>query len=229
MRTLLLSVLLVLALATSASAQVRTGVSVEALRATLAEGGLELREIELDEEADRPVRLEIARVGAPGAIALLDVEVRESERDAITFARARVELESTRGLVTRDTDVWADVAHGAAGLVVARDANVVAIVRTIDGRADAMTIVEHLRAAIARSPIGAPVVTRAPRVEVPRALAIGGSFVVPVPPAFVEARVIAEGAGYARRTPRGWMVTRTAQGALTVRVVGIDALLRTVR
>ncbi|AKF09702.1 hypothetical protein [Sandaracinus amylolyticus] len=228
MRTLLCSLLLVLALAASASAQARAGVAIDALRAALAEDGLELREIELDDEADRPVRLEIARIGAGGAVALLDVQVRESEREASATARARIEVESTHGLVVRGADVWADVAHGAAGLVVARDANVVAIVRTIDRRVDAMTILERVRAAIAHAPVSA---TRrdAPRVEVPRDLAIGASFGVPVPRELIAARVIAEGPGYARRTPRGWMVTRTAQGALTVRVIGVDALLRPLR
>ena len=57
-------------------------------------------------------------------------------------------------------------------------------------------------------------------------LAIGASRPVQLPASAIAARVVATGGGYARRTPRGWMITRTSADPIVARVLVVDRYLR---
>lgn len=218
-----------LGLVAPASAQhARAGVSIDALRAGLAEHGLEVREIEIPDVSDvvLPVRLALGAPGAQTASALLDVHVAASVIDARAWAAERAETASTRRLVARDARTSSDTASGAASIVVGSHANVVFEVRVIDPTLDASILAAIARAAIDASPADAPRARALPPPQLPRDLAVGASAPIQLPSGVAAARVVATGAGYARRAPRGWFVTRTAEGPIDVRILAVDPLLR---
>jgi hypothetical protein len=225
----LVSLALALLPAARASAQVRAGVPYEGLRAQLATVGLEIREVRVPEDLAAPVRMALGQSGGQDASALLAIRVLGSRDEALAWARDRARLASARGLHERAEGSWADTERGSASLVIRVRANVVVDVRAVAAGLDAGAIASAVVRAIDMAPEGAPEAFAVAPPELPSDAAVGTSHPVQVPAELVAARVVAEGEAYARRTPNGWVVTRTGPGHFGARIVGVDALLRPTR
>jgi hypothetical protein len=212
----------ILALPSLACAQLRAGVPVETLRRSLADGALVLGDVDVPDDAALPVRVAILRDQQP--VAILDVLVLGSHDDARAWVAERAPAISSARMVARDADVFADTARGPAAMVLAAHANVALVVRSSDAGVDAAAIAERVSAAIGAAPPGAA----RPAVPAPDVtdLAIGASRPVQPPSWAIATRVVATGGGYARRTPRGWMITRTSADPIAVRILAVDRYLR---
>lgn len=213
-------------------ASLRQGLSLASLGAALAAASLEVRSIDVPSQQSEPVRIAIAGAAQPGGarsrvVALLDVRVLASAADAAAWATDRAaHASSAAELAARGDGTWTDAAAGPASMAVGARANVAYAVRAIEGASDAAHVAAIARAAVDAAPAGAPRTRAIARPSVPEDLAIGALAPVQVPTELAAARVIASGAGYARRGPRGWIVERTGAGDLDVRVLGVDALAR---
>jgi hypothetical protein len=216
--------------ACTAAAQLRAGLPIESLRAAVASSGLAVRDARVPGSADVPVRVALAREGAQDAQAIVDVWIAPTAAEARAWLADHGSTAMQAPLHERARGTFfADTASGSAGFAaIARD-NVAAIVRSVDPAVDAAAIALAIDAAVAASPVGTPRPRSIPAPEVPADLEVGGSHPVQVPGDVVAVRVVATGDAYARRTPNGWMVTRTGAGAFEVHVEAVDALLRYVR
>jgi hypothetical protein len=224
MRSLSMAVA-ILALPSIACAQVRAGVPLETLRAALGADALVLGDVDVPDAPDLPVRLAIQRRQEP--VAILDVYVADTHQEARAWVAGRAPAISSAPLIARADGTFADTPSGPASLVIAAHANVAIVVRASATDVDAAAIAAQVGAAIDSAPEGAA------RISVPAPptddLAIGASRAVQLPASAVAARVVASGGGYARRTPRGWMITRTSADPVVARVLVVDRHLRVSR
>jgi hypothetical protein len=211
--------------ASSASAQERVGLPIDALTTGLRGEGLAIGSVLAPESPESAVRLEIVR--GQTVVALADVRVCASLETAAAWARARAEDASATALVARTSPPsLADTARGRAGLVVLARHNVAMIVHATVDEVDAARIAAIAALAIDQAPRGAAMPAQITSPTLPRALAVGASAPIALPAELVAARVVATGDAYARRTPNGWMITRTGPGDFRVRITGVDRYLR---
>ena len=221
MRSLSLAVA-ILALPSLACAQIRAGVPLDTLRSALAADALVLGEADVPDDAALPVRLAILRRQEP--VAILDVYVGDTHEEALAWVTERAPAISSARMVARSDGTFADTPIGPAGFVIAAHANVAIVVRVSASDVDAAAIAERVGAAIDSAPAAST------RISVPSPptddLAIGASRPVQLPAWAMAARVVATGGGYARRTPRGWMITRTSADPIVARVLVVDRYLR---
>lgn len=112
-----------------------------------------------------------------------------------------------------------DLAFGDEAFVAFARENIAVVVRSARALADAAVV----DAAIERAPTGVPDLS-AWSVTVPQ-LEIGVATLLDLGDV-VAAHVVAHGPARARKTRRGWVVTRTAAGTVRLDVTAADALLR---
>ena len=214
---------LALALAAPAIARpvMRQGVPVEALTPV----GLERVRVRVPRAEGQPVRLTYAAAGTRRAQVLIEVVVGADAE------QARVALEHWRHQLARDlpvVDGVGDEAYGtSASIAFVRD-NVMVAVRRVDGEADILELATTADAAVMGAPRGRPTPARL-EVAVPPTLARGEDVDVAAPSDVLAADVRVEGPARVRRTRDGWRLSRTADGAVRVRMVAVDGLLRVTR
>ena len=114
----------------------------------------------------------------------------------------------------------ADAAFGDAGYVAFARENIAVVVRSSSALADARTVDAAIRAA----PRGAPDLTEI-AIELPQ-LFVGVPTSILLDRNVLAAHVVAHGAAHARRTRRGWVVTRTGPGEIRLETQLCDTLLR---
>lgn len=205
--------LFVLWLAAPAAAQVRAGVPLE----SALPGGVTALDVRAPDTERGAVRVRLTEDGrAP--VAILDVWVRPSEAEARALYAERSPMLASRALVARPglgEEASADVASGAAGLVLLRRDNVVLALRAIDPQLDAAELAGALDAAIAAGASGPTAAGAAPQVQ-----RTAGGVVITAGPDVLDLTVVPEDGALAHRTETGWR----ASGRGTVRWV--DAQLR---
>ena len=213
----LLALLVVLVVPALASAQ-RAGVPVD----SVTPAGLERIEVNVPEHEQNGVQLFFAPPGRALAEVRVDVIVASSHREAIaamSFFEQTVanELPLVRGV--------GDEARGDAGLAVLVRDNVFVVVHRLAGNRDALAIARALDAEIERAPRGGAV--SPVRLSIPEPGE--GANPLQLPEGVLEAYVVAGGSAAARRTSRGWVLTRQGSEPATVSVVACDRLLRRLR
>ena len=213
----LIALFVVLASPALASAQ-RGGVPVD----SVTPAGLERIEVNVPEREQNGVQLFFAPHGQTRAEVRIDVLVAPSHREATEAMRffeetAAGELPNVTGL--------GDEARGDAGIVALVRDNVFVVVRRIGGGHDALAIARVLDLvieAVPRSAPGSPV-----RLAIPEL--VQGVQLLQLPEGVLEAHVVAGGSASARRTGRGWVLTRHGSEPFTVSVVACDRMLRRIR
>lgn len=113
-----------------------------------------------------------------------------------------------------------DAAFGDAAYVAFARENIVVVVRSDDALSDARAV----DMAIQTAPRGAPDLSPI-TVAVPQ-LVEGVPTSIQLPSDVVSAHVVAHGPAIARKTPRGWVVTRTGAGTVQLETRTADTLLR---
>lgn len=219
-----------LATAAAHGQTIRQGLPLAALEAALASHGLVGAGITVPDDPELPVRVTFADVTTGATAALLDVRAFPAHGEALDFARERARTVSARGTHPHGAGAWIVQAPGprplASLLVLARD-NLVVVARALEQRTfEVDRLIADLERSIAAAPAGIPRPRPSRTIEVPQQIAVGASYSVQVPAEWLAARVRAAGAGYARRTPRGWSIVRTGPGPIEARLDGVDALLR---
>ena len=190
---------------------------------SLTPPGMQRLSIEAPSAPDRPVRL---TYGAEAS-----VEVRVEVLVGRDGAEARAALEDWKRTLVRSPAAveLADGGYGEGPLWGWVRDNVFVAVHLVDGQADAAAIAAHVDEAVKAAPAGEATAAAVPD----RVYDDGQPGETPLPLSFpaglVAASVRVCGPGYARRTRDGWVLVRTDPGAVTVRVLGVDALLRVTR
>jgi hypothetical protein len=195
------------------------GVPVDAL----TPAGMQRLSIEAPTAAGRPVRLSFGASGtAEVVMEVLVAADAASARAALDDWKRTMQL-APPGEALGDAGYGGGTTHGFV-----RD-NVFAMVRRVAGEADAAAIAAQVDAAIKNAPAGDPTLA-AVAVQSFDDAQLGAD---PVPLAFASGLIAANvsvcGPAYARRTAAGWVLVRTAPGAVTVRVTGVDVFLRVTR
>jgi hypothetical protein len=195
---------------------VHGGVPVDALTPE----GLERLSVSAPSAVGRPVRIVYGANDAPQV--LMDVLV------AADAPRARAAIEEWRRAVVRPPAPAAlgDVGYGEGPLqAFARD-NVFVAVHRVDGDADAAAIAAQADAAILAAPPGRPTADPVPVRRYEDGQSGAPPLPIEVPEGLLAAGIEVCGKAYARRTPEGWVLVRTGPGPVTVRVIGVDRMLR---
>ena len=218
MRTMVGALFVWLAASTALAGEpvVRGGVPLD----SLTPEGLQRLSVAAPASGARPVRLVFGTADAPQV--LMDVLVAPGA-DA-----ARAALEDWRRTVVQppSAEPLGDVGYGAGPLhAFARD-NVFVAVHRVAGDADAQAIAAQADAAIQDAPAGRPTASPVPDQQFDDAQLADRPLPIVFPAELVAAAVSVCGPGYARRTTDGWVVVRSGPGLVTVRVVGVDRLLR---
>jgi hypothetical protein len=211
-----------------ASAQTRTGMSLERLTRALHALGFDLGSVAAPMHEGDPVRIEVRELSAGELVGMLDVRVLGSEAAAAS-ASIESRLRLSVALVARGTSGFSDTEHGRAGLVVGVRHNVAFEVRARRPDVDAMHLTAALLLAVDESPAGPPRSARLVPPVLPRQLGVGQSAPVLLDPNLLGVQVLVPSeVAYVRRTERGWVLTRTASGPLTVTVTAVDSMCRVV-
>lgn len=204
--------------AAPASAQVREGVSARAL----LPAALRLVDVDVPEEPHAPVRLYYATEADQRASLLADVLVGASPEDA---RAAMAELvRTTSGALGAPAGAPAGAVGDDELVAFARD-NVFVALRSLSRSHDLAALARHASAAIAAARPGPPP-TAASSAHVARDPQVGEAVPIVLSAPALAAHVTARGPGYARRTPSGWVLARTAEGPIDLAVVVVDELLR---
>ena len=219
MHMLTLAMLWVLTSCVSAvSAQatsLRQGMPLDAL---VQASGLQLGEVRVPVESREPVRVELLQQGAVAA--LVDVRVLSSVEEA-----REVLVQITPSLASQGVEQRGAVLCAGESLAAFSEQNIVVVVRAIAGRGvDAEALAHALQRVVSDAPRGMPSVGALPAI----ALQAGETRTVRTPENLAAFVIVAEGDGYARRVPNGFVVERR-QGQLTVTSRGVDSLLRFMR
>ena len=190
---------------------------------SLTPPGMQRLSIEAPSAPDRSVRLSYGSEAS--------VRVRVEVLIGRDGAEARAALEDWRRALVRPPGAveLGDGGYGEGPLWGWVRDNVFAAVRIVDGEADGAAIAAHVDEAVKAAPAGEATAAAVPD----RVYDDGQPGETPLPLSFpaglVAASVRVCGPGYARRTRDGWVLVRTDPGAVTVRVLGVDALLRVTR
>ncbi|MBN1771687.1 MAG: hypothetical protein JXB32_10525 [Deltaproteobacteria bacterium] len=218
MKTSLIGCLVWLApLAAAAEPVVHGGVAVDEL--TPAE--MQRLSVTAPTEAGRPVRLVYGRGTTPEL--LVDVRV------AADADGARAALAARLRTVTSPPPEAAlgDAGLGDAGFAAFVRDNVFVSVHRVAGEADALAAARAMDAVVVAAPEGSPALEPGGRRWYDDAQLGERPLPVEFPQGLLAAQLEVCGPAYARRTGDGWVVVRTGPGTVTVRVLGVDRLLRT--
>jgi hypothetical protein len=207
---------------TGATAPLRAGVPVSAI----APDGMALLSITAPPAADQPIALAFGdpERGAPSVLA--DVLVAG---DAAIARAALAALLKTSARPLPPRDGVGDAAYGGASAFGFTRDNVMIAYRSLDGEADAEALAASADAAVLAAPFGSAAAERIPAV----ALGAGQVGDPPTPvfvgAAYLSARPIVDGPGYARRTAEGWVIVRTGDGPIRAEILAVDDRLRATR
>ncbi len=216
--SMLLAPLLALGLPATASAQARDGVDVNGL----VPAGLAVMDVVVSDVAGAPLRIALAPPGQTRAALVVDVAV------APDAARARAAFDHWRRLLQVEPPTVGHVGDSAEGdrdvAALVRD-NVFVAVRRVAGGTSALSELRRADAAILAAPAHG---LRGPVFRMPRSSGapIGTPVRLSIPGAPYATFLTATGDATVRRTPAGWVLTRTGQGAFQVLGIGCDRRLR---
>jgi hypothetical protein len=220
MRATTLALLFVVLHASSALAQPRAGVPVEALTPP----GMHLDDVRVPDRSDMPTRLVFVRDGQGRSQIVMSVSVTESQSRAASLLGWQRETASGE-LAALPALTVGDVAFAADGFIAFARHNVCITLRQVRGADDLPAMARQLAAAIDAAPTGSPdgsirasLPSNTSRA-VPAALVFHGDVLA------AHVRVI--GAATVRRDSAGrWLLTRTGNGPILVSVHALDRRLR---
>jgi len=223
-RVFMVAMLVVLTSCVSAvnaqATSLRQGMPLDAL---VNASGLQLGEVRVPSEPREPVRVELMQQGVVAA--LVDVRVLGSVQEASEVLTQLTPSLASQGVDPSQQRILRAGPPGRAVLAAFVEQNIVVIVRAIAGQGvDAEALAQALKRVVIDAPRGMPSVRALPSIS----LQAGETRTVQAPSDLVAFVVTAEGDGYARRVPQGFMVERR-EGPLAVTSRGVDSLLRLVR